>query len=372
MENTEFEQLNQLKDPEIASIEESLLNSAKGAGATATADNVAISTAAPGNSGVPGDADPATSKPSQQSPMKKEKRPKNIRAIISVTVAVAIVLGLGAFLGYLILGKAPSPESGLFRPAAVPTPNTQVAAPTEEELRIREAVEAGVAADDPNLWYLPTPLIATYDDLLIHSPIVPRDITEIEFHQASYDTALQMTPLLIIVDAEEVSEKHGTNHIPYEAQPHGDKPLIAEAVSTWRLNSVGDEMTAVDVGAPAGTDVYAPISGTVVKIKSYRLYDMIDDYEIHIQSPDHPELDIVVLHIDQVTIKVGDKVIGGSTRIAKVRDLGEDIDSNLLNFTMPPDPGFHCHVQINDATRESYKGLEGALDIFNGRGYVRS
>ena len=307
-------------------------------------------------------------------PERKAARPRRKRRVLIVTVvsiALVALLGMGAWLGYLILGFDSEAEGFTGWLAEATMPGKQVPAPTPEEIRIMDAIEAGADPSDPDISSLPTPLIATYGDLLIHCPILPRDLTEIEFHQASYDTALSMTPLLTIVDTDETMERHGTNHIPWEDQPYGNVPLIAEAVSTWRLDSVGDENTSVDVGAVAGTVVYAPITGTVVKIKTYSLYGLLDDYEIHIQSPDHPELDVIVLHIDNLMIKVGDEVIGGCTRIALVRDMGYIIDSNLMNFTMPPDPGNHCHVQVNDATREDYPGLVGALDIFDGRGYAR-
>ena len=344
MEKTAKEPHKKSTDPEIASIEESLLNSARSA---------------------------ATTEASQQDSPKPKKKKHSPAVILSIVIALIAFVGLGLYLGNLILNTPPSSNGDSKRPSLVTGSHEQKAAPTEEELRILDAVEAGAAASDPNVLYLPTPLVAQYGDLLIHSPIVPRDLTEVEYHQASYDTSLPLTPLLTIVDAEEVEDNHGTNHIPYEDQPFGDKPLIGEAVSTWRLDSIGDEYTSVDVGALAGTVVYAPVSGTVVKIKTYSLYELIDDYELHIQSPDYPELDIVVLHIDELTVKVGDEVYGGCTRIGKVRNIGDIVDNNLSNFTMPPDPGDHCHVQVNDATREDYPGLEGALDIFNGHGYAR-
>ena len=303
----------------------------------------------------------------------KEKKPRRLvnGTKVAVGIAVFVVVALGGFFAYLVFGTSPDIGDGPKGFVDMIAPDKQTAAPTEEQIRFMEAVKAGGAANDPDIRYLPTPQVANYGDLTIHSPILPRDITEIEFHQASYDTALVLNPLLRIVDAEEVAEKRGTNHIPFEEQPFGDKPLIAEAVSTWRLDSEGDEMTSVDVGARAGTVVYAPVTGTVVKIRTYSLFDLIDDYELHIQSPDHPELDIVVLHIDKLTVEVGDKVVAGCTRIAVVRDIGDVIDNNLSNFTEPPDPGNHCHVQVNDATRKEYGGLVGALDIFNGRGYAR-
>ena len=280
-------------------------------------------------------------------------------------------MGVGGYFGYLVWGDSLVGSKDALAFTDGDLAEQDAAAPTEDELRVMDAVEAGASADDPNVMYLPTPLVASYGDLLIHSPIVPRDITEIEFHQASYDTSLPLTPLVTIVDAQTVADNHGTTHIPYQDQPTGDKPMVAQAVSTWRLDSYGAEMTAVDVGTKAGTVAYAPVTGTVVKIKTYSLFGLIDDYELHIQNPDHPELDVVVLHIDNLKVKVGDKVFGGCTPIATVRNIGDVVDNNLVNFTKQPDPGNHCHVQVNDATREDYPGLEGALDIFNGKGYVR-
>jgi hypothetical protein len=273
-------------------------------------------------------------------------------------------VGLVAVLAALLIGGVLSAAGGIEDNASVEGSGGQAGEPTEAEIRAKEAIKAGAVAGDPNIAYLPTPLVATRDGLKLHSPISANHITEIEFHQASYDTALPLTPLVTIVDAEDAADQRGTKHLPPEQQPFGDEPLIAEAVSTWRLDSFGDEMTAMDVGALAGTDVYAPITGTVVKIKSYSLFGLIDDYELHFQSPDYPGLDIVMLHIDNLRVKVGDKVVGGATRIATVRDIGEVIDNNLANFTAPGDPGNHCHVQVNDTTREDYTGLEDALNIF--------
>jgi biotin carboxyl carrier protein len=299
----------------------------------------------------------------------QRKRTKIILIAVGTTALILLVV-----LTCLVLQNALSSDrttSDNTDAMQLDATNNQLPALTAAEIRLNEAVSAGAAPDDPNVSYLPTPLVAEYGSLKIHSPISANNITEIEFHQASYNTALQLTPLVTIVDAQEVADRQGTNHTDPDAQPFGDVPLIAEAISTWRLDSVGPEMSAVDVGSIAGTDVYAPVTGTVVKIRSYSLFGLIDDYEIHIQSPEHPELDIVMLHIEDLTIKVGDTVTGGSTRIAKVRNIGDVIDNNLSNFTAPGDPGNHCHVQVNDATRENYKGLEGALDIFNGRGYAR-
>jgi murein DD-endopeptidase MepM/ murein hydrolase activator NlpD len=309
------------------------------------------------------ETEPKKARHSRQEQKDLIRERKSHRTLIAVVVAFVLLIALSAF-AFLLLREQPTSKNIDDVVLDMGSTGEQAAQPTELELARLAAIEAGGNPSDPNLLYLPTPLIAEYPGIQLHSPISANNITEVEFHQASYNTALRLTPLLPIVDAEEVAEKHGTKHTPADEQPTGDKPLIGEAVSTWRLDSVGDEMTSVDVGALAGTDVYAPISGTVVKIKTYSLYGLIDDFEVHIQTPDHPEFDIVLLHVEDLSVKVGDKVIGGCTRIAKVRNIGDIIDNNLANFTVPDDPGNHCHVQVNDATREDYKGLEDALDIY--------
>jgi murein DD-endopeptidase MepM/ murein hydrolase activator NlpD len=291
------------------------------------------------------------------------RRKQRVKLLLGVAVVAAV--GLVVVLGILLFGGGMSSDAKATDDVEdAEASASQPDAPTEAEIRAEKAVAAGAAPGDPNITYLPTPLIATRDSLKIHSPISANHITEIEFHQASFDTALQLTPLLTVIDAQKAADQRGTRHIPADQQPTGDEPLIGETVSTWRLDSYGDEMTSVDVGALAGTDVYAPITGTVVKIKNYSLYGLLDDYEIHIQSRNHPGLDVVMLHIEDLLIKEGDEVIGGVTRIAKIRAIGAIIDNNLANFTAPGDPGDHCHVQVNDATREDYKGLEDALNIF--------
>jgi hypothetical protein len=282
---------------------------------------------------------------------------------VAVVIAIIVTLGIGAGFTWLILRHIPAGEDLFAATVAVPADDWGKE-PTADDQRRLDALEAGVDPDNPDILYLPTPLVATYAELNIHSPILIPHITEIEYHQASYDWALQLNPLLTIVDAETVAEAGGTHHIPASEQPVGDQPMIGEAVSTWRLDSVGLELSSIDVGALAGTVVYAPVTGTIVKIRDYDLYGQIPDYEIHIQVDSHPEWDIVVLHTDNLLVKEGDPVIGGVTPIAHVRNIGEVIDNNLSNFTAGDDPGNHAHVQVNNALAPGYKGLDGAIDIF--------
>jgi murein DD-endopeptidase MepM/ murein hydrolase activator NlpD len=234
---------------------------------------------------------------------------------------------------------------------------------TPTQVAEQQAIAAGASATDPNLDYLPTPLIAHYEDVDLHSPIAADCITEIEFHQASYKDAFQLTPYLTIEDAEQVMNNHGTTRPPANQEPTGNTPFIGSAVSTWRTTAVGPQNSAMDVGAKAGDAVYAPVTGVVVNVRPYKLYNEIDDYEIHIQIPQYPNLDIVMLHVDNLQVKAGDKVVAGVTQVATVRDIGSQIDNDLSNFTAVGDPGNHCHVQVNNVNYPGYTGLDGAVSI---------
>lgn len=113
----------------------------------------------------------------------------------------------------------------------------------------------------------------------------------------------------------------------------------------WRSNRSGAPDSAIDVGAPPGTPVYAPVTGEVIGVRAYRLYDKYDDYEIHIQPTGWPEVDVVLIHIDNVSVEVGDHVIGGVTPLAGVRLLSDRVTHQISAFTK--DGGDHVHVQLN-------------------------
>ena len=142
--------------------------------------------------------------------------------------------------------------------------------------------------------------------------------------------------------------------------------LNAKALHLWRTDATTDMDTSIDVGAESGTQVYAPVTGTVVLVGTYKLYETIEDYEIHIQPEGRPDLDVVEIHIKDVQVKAGDKVIGGETPLAKVRDLAsEDITDIQLAFYSKEGHGNHTHVQVNNANADKYREmrLKDAIEV---------
>ncbi len=190
-----------------------------------------------------------------------------------------------------------------------------------------------------------TPVFASYRSLQLYLPVLEADLTEIAYHQASGDRALPMISLIPDADPGAVANKQGTDRTapgPDEAVP---TVIGGEAIRMWRSNRRGAPDTAADIGALPGSPVYAPVSGTVLEVKTYQLYGKHEDIEIHIQPAGWPEIDLVIIHVTDPTVAAGDRVVGGVTRIASVRLLSDRVNHQLADYT--PDAGDHIHMQLN-------------------------
>lgn len=206
---------------------------------------------------------------------------------------------------------------------------------------------------------LPTPIMSESSGITMHSAVAMEELTEILIHNASYAYANEITTQLTEATNTEIIAAHGTGRVASE-QPTGDNWMTGEFIRCFREGNAGPRMSAIDCGGSVGATVYAPVTGEVVLVKQYKLYNEIDDYRIHIRPEGRPDLDVVLIHLTDVTVKAGDKVTAGVTPMAKIRDvfqyLGDSIQ--LKNYTAANDNGNHTHIQVNDATHPEYHGLD--------------
>ncbi len=193
----------------------------------------------------------------------------------------------------------------------------------------------------------PTPIFAHYGGLDLHLVVAEEDLTEIGFHQASGDKALPMESYLPDADIAAADGSRGTGRVPAEVDPTDVEPRIlgGSVLRMWRANRAGQPDTAADIGAPPGSTVYAPVTGTIIEIKTYELYGKHEDIEIHIQPTGYPEIDLVLIHVEDVQVRLGERVTAGVTPLASVRKLSDRINHQLGTYTV--DPGDHVHMQLN-------------------------
>lgn len=107
--------------------------------------------------------------------------------------------------------------------------------------------------------------------------------------------------------------------------------------------------SALDVGASPGTDVYAPVDGTVVGITPYIVAGKRYGARIDIQPQSSPSLIVSLTQLKaDASLSVGSTVVSGATRLGVVVDLSRVERQALARFTN--DAGNHVSVELRPAT----------------------
>jgi hypothetical protein len=118
---------------------------------------------------------------------------------------------------------------------------------------------------------------------------------------------------------------------------------------TWyQLGGEGAENSAVDVGAAPGTDVYAPVDGTVVGITPFVVDGERYGVRLDIQPQAAPSYVVSVTQLNaDPAISVGSTVVAGVSKIGSVVDLSDVERQALARFTQ--DPGNHVALEVRPA-----------------------
>ncbi|MDD6637027.1 MAG: hypothetical protein PUE62_07480 [Coriobacteriaceae bacterium] len=194
-------------------------------------------------------------------------------------------------------------------------------------------------------------LLAQCQGVDIYSPISQDELTGVIMHQASYEWGQVMTTQAPQADMAEY-EASGK---PLRVNNEQTDGLWVDADIAHLYRDTDDTAmdTAADVGGEAGTTVYAPVTGQVIAVESYDLYDETPDIRIHIRPDANPDLDVVLLHQTDPTVQAGDRVEAGITPVSSVRDIAAELtDLQLAYYTQTA--GNHSHVQVNDLTNPDY------------------
>lgn len=212
------------------------------------------------------------------------------------------------------------------------------------------AVATSTATGDATPAADPTPAFASFRGTQLLLPVPVADITVVAFHQSSFNDSYKMTPLVTIRSASSAKDDAGKSddNVAPESGQEADANGVwtGWALSLWRSNVNGRSNTALDCGAAPGTPVFSPVSGTVMRIRRYKLYGKYDDFEFQIKPDAWNDVDVIVLHVTDPVVAAGARVVAGVTQIASVRNLKAHVPGlQLRSYTT--EGGDHTHIQIN-------------------------
>jgi hypothetical protein len=181
----------------------------------------------------------------------------------------------------------------------------------------------------------PTPLIvALHNGLRIQLPVAQTRVTAIGYH-SSGDGVLPLTPL------GHQGNEGALSRLAHKIFGGGGGGFVYYQLS-------GGDTAVLDVGAMPGTDVYAPVDGTVVGISDYVLNGKAYGSRIDIQPSSAPSLVVSLTHLTpDPALTVGAAIVASSTKVGRVVDLSGVEKQALAKYTQ--DAGNHVSIELRPA-----------------------
>ncbi len=179
-----------------------------------------------------------------------------------------------------------------------------------------------------------TEIVAQRGTLSLQLPISQSRLTAIGYHTAG-DGALSLDPV-----------GHQANEGVVQRVVHG---IFGggDASPKW-YQLAGGGTSALDVGAPIGSDVYSPVDGSVVAIRPFVVEGKKYGSEIDIQPQTTPSLVVAVTQlVADPALTVGTSVVSGATKLGRVADLAAIERQALARYTN--DAGNHVTLEVRAA-----------------------
>jgi len=194
-----------------------------------------------------------------------------------------------------------------------------------EDLAQAGTAQAGTEVSGPTG---PT-VLATIDGIDLLVPVAEPIL--IGFHEASTVEALELVPagwLSVDRNRDRTRPEDDMGGWPYLVLATRGRPFASTS--------------SVDIVVPEDAPIASPVSGTVTDIRTYYLYGRHEDVRIEIVPTAAPHLRVVLIHVGDVRVGVGDRVEGGTTVIAgwgRRFPFRSQIDDDI-------EPGRHAHVHL--------------------------
>ena len=200
------------------------------------------------------------------------------------------------------------------------------AMPTPQPAAIPQKCSA-IALGSPTAENPSRVVVAELEGAQLFLPLPTDAITAVAFRPADDPNAVAFSPVGDRVDETKASK---TQH----------------AVQYYFMDGGGEERgpstSALDVGGVPGSCVYAPVDGQVVAVKTYRLLGAHKDCELRIQLAADPSLLLLLSHIEDPVVHVGDRVMAGTTALGRLRGFPKEMQQDLSRYTN--DAGDHVQL----------------------------
>jgi hypothetical protein len=177
----------------------------------------------------------------------------------------------------------------------------------------------------------PDTVLAEALDVEVSTPIRPENLTGLGYHPEG-ESLLKLNPRGKNLSANPLLGLLGAGGTPEDIRYY-----VMD-----RSNREGPRTGALDVGANAGTEVYAPVSGVVTAIRPDPT--MQDANIIEIKPTDRTDMRFYVSLVQDPSGDVGPSspVTAGMTMLGTVADSAAVLDPQLSSYTK--DPGNHVTI----------------------------
>jgi hypothetical protein len=180
-------------------------------------------------------------------------------------------------------------------------------------------------------------VVALQSTLRLQLPVAQSRVTAIGYH-ASGDGALALDPVGRQVNQGIVSR------LARSIFGGGGTGLRYYALG----GSGGPATASLDVGAPPGTDVYAPVDGIIVGITPYVLAGKHYGARIDVQPSGNPSIVVSLTHLrPDPSLTVGSPVGASTSKLGTILDFAKVEHQALARVTQ--DTGNHVAIEVHPA-----------------------
>lgn len=181
----------------------------------------------------------------------------------------------------------------------------------------------------------PGVILAKAAGVEISSPIRPEALTGLGYHPEG-ESLVEMSPRGKNLSANPVLGIFARGSTPEKIQYYMMDPATRQ----------GPRTGALDVGAKAGTPVYAPVTGTVTAVRPDPVLQK-DANVVEIRPIDSPDTRILVSLVQDIDSTIGPKssVTAGITKLGSVADSARVLRPQLAFYTS--DDGNHVTVSVS-------------------------